>query len=352
MYDKRGTGILNSRLVATVLPVGLFVVALLWLSNTRPVSVWAEGRHVPLPAPQLQNGTPAPSPVPTATRAPSSEDRLIDLEARLAEAWEQHDWLRAIDIINQILQIDPNRTGMRDNLYAAHVNYGFQLYNEGKLEQAKIYFTRATEIRPEYCEDAKYGLSLIQAAILTVTPVASRTPATGPSPTPGGTVTPHTGYHHVIQTGDTLYALARHYNTSVGAIMRANGLTSYIIWVGQTLYIPPTGSPTTPGPTIHTVLPGETLWSLARRYQTTVQAIMWANRMWDYTIYAGQLLIIPAPTEPAGPSERAIHTVKSGETLYGIAQRYSTNVAAIMRASGLDSTLIHPGQLLIIPANQ
>ena len=99
------------------------------------------------------------------------------------------------------------------------------------------------------------------------------------------------------------------------------------------------------------VLPGETLWSLARRYCTTVQAIMLANRLWDYMIYAGQLLIIPAPSQPAGPTQPLIHTVSSGETLFSIAQRYHTTVAAIMQANHLDDTLIYPGQLLIIPAS-
>jgi len=349
---RRKIGLSLGQLTVAEALLALLIVALLCLPGTQPMTVLAESQHSPLCAPQFQGATSTPLPTPTATHTPTIEEQLIELEAQLQAAWEQKDWPHAIEIINRILQIAPNRAGMHDNLYTAHVNYGFQLFYQGRLEEAKRYFTRATEIRPDNCEEAKYGLSLIRAAILTGTPgvTPTATITTTPGPTPTGTVTPQVGYYHVVQTGDTLYSLAKRYGTSIQAIMQANGLTSYIIRIGQKLYIPPPGTPP-PGPVIHTVLPGETLWSLARRYCTTVQAIMLANRLWDYMIYAGQLLIIPAPSQPAGPTQPLIHTVSSGETLFSIAQRYHTTVAAIMQANHLDDTLIYPGQLLIIPAS-
>ena len=324
----------------------LLAAILLMTAGTHLSSVRAESRRSALNASPLDQATVVPSPAPTATLAAPSE-----LEAQLAEAWAVQDWPLSIRVINQILQIDPNRAGMRDNLYAAHVNYGFLLYNEGKLELAKENFTRAFQIRPEDSDQAQYGLSLIQAAILTITPVVSPTPLSTAVPSPSGTIPPGTKGEHLVKTGDTLFGLARTYDTTVPAIMQANGLTSYIIWVGQILLIP-SGDDPVPGPTIHTVLPGETLWSLARRYQTTVQAIMWANGLWDYTIFAGGLLIIPGPAEPTSPSQHVVHTVASGETIYGIAQHYHSTVSEIMQVNHLDSTLIRPGQLLIIPAGQ
>ena len=326
-------------LVLTVAAVGVLL-----LLNAETASVRAEAQRAPLRAPQRLDQTATPVPTTVVTLTP-----LQALEEQLQIAWQQQDWLTAIDIINQILQIDPNHAGMRDNLYAAHVNQGFQYYNEAMLVEAKTYFTRATEIRPENCSEAQYGLSLIQAAILTVTPWSAPTATTVPPPSPGTTTTPHTTDQHLVKTGDTLYSLAKHYGTTVSAIMRANALTSYIIRVGQTLVIRSADDPVT-GPTIHTILPGETLWSIARSYQTTVQAIMLANRLWDYTIYAGELLIIPGPSEPSAPTEPTIHTVAAGETLYSVAQRYQTTVSAIMEANRLADTTIHPGDLLIIPA--
>lgn len=150
-----------------------------------------------------------------------------------------------------------------------------------------------------------------------------------------------------VKAGDTLYRIARNFGTTVHAIMAHNGLTSTMIYVGQRLYIP--GAPPPP-PADHgwyQVRAGDTLSRLARRYGTTVHAIMNANGLTSTTIYVGQWLRIGGYSPPA---PTAIHyRIRYGDTLSEIARWYGTTVHAIMAYNGLTSTQIYAGQWLWIP---
>jgi len=284
--------------------------------------------------------------------ASAALDQMGDLETQLRNAWMNQNWSLAIQTIEQILALDASRGDMLENLYSAHVNYGYQLYAQGQYQQAYDQFAAALQIKPTG-EEAQAGITLINAAgwsgtpgpTLTHTPVTPGAPTATPSPGPSPTGTlPAASIQHVVRTGDTLYSLARDYNTTVQAIMQANGLGSYIIWIGQVLIIP-VGGALPPGPLMHIVLPGETLYSLARYYQTTVQAIMWVNGLWSYMIYAGQPLLIPT----GSPSGGGVHVVQWGETLCSIARLYGTTVDAIMVANSLTSDFILAGMELNIP---
>ncbi len=120
------------------------------------------------------------------------------------------------------------------------------------------------------------------------------------------------------------------------------------------------GAPPDTGPVVHVVRRGETLYSIARRYGTTVGAIMRANNLRSYTIYVGQQLTIPVsgssryaaapgPAQPTGTSS-TYYVVQPGDTLYSIARRFGTTVWAIARANGIaNPNSIRRGQRLIIP---
>lgn len=129
---------------------------------------------------------------------------------------------------------------------------------------------------------------------------------------------------HVVQPGENLFRISLRYNVSMGAIAQANGIGNInIIYVGQRLTIPGTtgGTPTTPPPTdggddggenpapaTYTVVAGDTLASIARRFNTTVQALVTANGITNPNlIFVGQRLTIPGgsgtgqPTTPTTP---------------------------------------------------
>jgi len=90
---------------------------------------------------------------PTATQGPSGpEPTQPPTEEQLAEAlhepWAAEDWEKVIELIEQIMAINPNYDNMTEKLYAAHVNYGLQLIEEGKPDQAIAQFNRALEVKP------------------------------------------------------------------------------------------------------------------------------------------------------------------------------------------------------------
>ena len=105
-------------------------------------------------------------------------------------------------------------------------------------------------------------------------------------PTPG----PDTGtVSYTVKAGDTLWRIAQRYGTTVNAIKQANGLTSDALQIGQVLRIP-----VSQGSYVeYTVRAGDTLWDLSRRYGTTVEAIMQANGLTSNVLQIGQVLRIP-----------------------------------------------------------
>ena len=105
-------------------------------------------------------------------------------------------------------------------------------------------------------------------------------------PTPG----PDTStISYTVQAGDSLWLIAQRYGTTVNAIKQANGLTSDALQIGQVLRIPVSQSPYVE----YTVRAGDTLWELSRRYGTTVEAIMQANGLTSNVLQIGQVLRIP-----------------------------------------------------------
>lgn len=96
---------------------------------------------------------------------------------------------------------------------------------------------------------------------------------------------------YVVQQGDSLYLIARRFGITVEALMKANRLTSSVLYVGQTLTVP------VALPFMYQVQPGDSLYSIARRFNTTVDAIMVLNSLTSASLYVGQRLRIPVYTE-------------------------------------------------------
>ena len=109
---------------------------------------------------------------------------------------------------------------------------------------------------------------------------------------------------------------------------------------------------------VHTVQPGESLSSIARRYGTTWQAIAQANGLVNPNqIYAGQQLKIGVSSSDGGTTGgstgcRLRHTVKQGEWVWQIARTYGADPYDILAANGLSvqtANTIYPGTVLCIP---
>ena len=104
------------------------------------------------------------------------------------------------------------------------------------------------------------------------------------------------------------------------------------------------------GPSVHRVRAGDTLSQIAARYGVTVRAIQDANSLRGTVIRTGQQLTIPPAVPAASTASRPIeHVVAPGDTLWDIARRYGSSVEAIRSANGLGERQIIPGQRLDVP---
>jgi len=99
----------------------------------------------------------------------------------------------------------------------------------------------------------------------------------------------------------------------------------------------------------HTVARGESLWTIARRYGVTELAIRAANDLTGTRIMPGQELTIPLDGQLP---DRIRHEVRPGESLWVIARRHGTTVDAIVQTNGIDQGQIHPGQVLEVPISR
>ncbi len=152
---------------------------------------------------------------------------------------------------------------------------------------------------------------------------------------------------YTVVKGDTLYSIARKFNTTVDELKRLNNLSSNILSIGQKLIIP-TSQETKPT-TTYTVVSGDTLYSIARKFNTTVDELKRLNNLSSNTLSIGQKLIIPTSQET---KPTTTYTVVSGDTLYSIARKFNTTVNELKRLNNLSSNILSIGQKLIIPTSE
>eukprot|EP00899_Mesostigma_viride_P021226 jgi/Mesvir1/29104/Mv18410-RA.1 len=107
-----------------------------------------------------------------------------------------------------------------------------------------------------------------------------------------------------------------------------------------------------------TVQPGQTLFGLARVHGTTVAALQRENGLRDGEgLRAGTTLRIAGPSQSTaympstGTASRTKHKVRGGECLYSIARKYRTSVDAIVAANGMSLQSLRPGQVLVVPSS-
>ena len=197
-------------------------------------------------------------------------------------------------------------------------------------------------------------------------PPASTAVATPTTQASGATASATGLTTYLVASGDTLSGIALRFGTDVATLVRLNRLTDADqLVVGEALVVPaqPTvRKPVPPAPTTsvsYTVKAGDSLWGIASKAGTTVDAIAAANHLAkDAVIVPGQVLLVPSATLPRVPQRRprppvapvGVHVVKAGETVTSIAAKYHLAVADVLKANKLTpDTVIRPGQKLLLP---
>ncbi len=156
--------------------------------------------------------------------------------------------------------------------------------------------------------------------------------------------------YYTVQRGDTLWTISRKFGLTVNELKTLNNLTSNTLSIGQVLKISTTTPSTGPSTsTTYTVKSGDSLWKIAQNYNTTVDKIKSLNNLTSNTLSIGQTLKIPT-TQETTPTQNTIkYTVQSGDTLWKIANRFNITVDKLKDFNSLNSNNLQIGQILTIP---
>ena len=154
---------------------------------------------------------------------------------------------------------------------------------------------------------------------------------------------------YTVKRGDTLYGISNQFGVSVVDITKLNNLNSTILQFGQVLEIPSDTGTNPPAVFTYTVKQGDSLYNIARRYETTVDQIIKLNNLSTINLSIGQKLLVPETAESVTSLPSFInYTVKSGDSLYSIARKYNTTVNDILKDNNLNTTTLKIGQNLKI----
>lgn len=155
--------------------------------------------------------------------------------------------------------------------------------------------------------------------------------------------------YYIVKKGDSLWSIASKNNTTVDNIKKLNNLSSNNLSVGQVLKLSyDSENEDIKESNIYTVKKGDSLWLIANKYGTTVDKLKNANDLKSNTLSIGQTLIIPEKKES---TSKISYVVKKGDSLWLIANKYDTTVEKIKSTNNLKGNTLSIGQVLVIPSS-
>lgn len=171
---------------------------------------------------------------------------------------------------------------------------------------------------------------------------------------PSYETTTDTNITYIVQKGDTLYSIAAKNDISVNELKTYNNLTSDNLSIGQELNIPKGTSIITPSEneiinegSVYEVQKGDTLYSIAKKFNTSVDKIKEINSIVGDLLTIGMNLLIPT----SSLSDIIVHKVVSGDSLWSLANKYNTTVDSIKQLNNLVSDLLKVGEELQVKRN-
>ena len=154
---------------------------------------------------------------------------------------------------------------------------------------------------------------------------------------------------YIVKSGDTVYGISKQFGVEAIEISKLNNLYSSNIKVGQVLKIPNKQGNNPNGLFTYTVKKGDSLYSIARVYETTVDEIIKLNHLTSTNLSIGQQLSIPETDFSVTTKPNYItYTVKKGDSLYSISKKYGVPVNTLIVDNALKNTILSIGQVLNI----
>lgn len=159
---------------------------------------------------------------------------------------------------------------------------------------------------------------------------------------------------YTVKAGDTLYGISNQYGVSVTELARLNNVTAQTLKVGQVLTIPSNTGTNPNNMFMYTVKQGDSLYSISKKYNTTVQALVDLNNLKTTSLSIGQVLRIPetyTKEEDMVMPNYTNYTVKKGDTLYSIARDNNIDVNTLMKDNAITNNNLKIGQTIRIRTN-
>lgn len=163
---------------------------------------------------------------------------------------------------------------------------------------------------------------------------------------------PGTSDYYIVKSGDSLWSIAKKYGVTVNELKNANNLTTNTLSIGQRLKIPvKSGTDTGQKNYInYTVKSGDSLYSIAQKNNLTVQELKNYNNLTNDVLQIGQTIRIPIVANGQLPTDNYInYIVKSGDSLYSIGKKYGLTIQELIDYNNLDNTVLSIGQVIKIP---
>ena len=157
---------------------------------------------------------------------------------------------------------------------------------------------------------------------------------------------------YVVKKGDSLYSIAKQFNTTIGALKAINELTGNILQPGKILRLPNFVTfNTDPNEVIvYKISKGDSLYSIAKQYGVSVNDIINYNQLANTLLSVDQQILIPVnKVIEIGKEPHLNYIVKKGDTLYNIAKRYNITPKELMDYNNLSSSLLNIGDTILIP---
>ena len=153
---------------------------------------------------------------------------------------------------------------------------------------------------------------------------------------------------YIVKRGDTLYSIARDNNISVAELKKINNITNNTIYIGQELYLKNKIVEEEPNVNddIYVVKKGDTLYSISKKLNISIDTLKALNKLNTNEIYVGQQLIL---SNDKNSEEYDVYTVKKGDSLWSISQKYNISVKELIELNNLNNLTLQINQKLKVP---